>query len=231
MIQRASDAWLHKHPDPITAAATLRCDEGDTAVAFDSGQLIGAFGPGQHDVSGSAVDVFFVRPSAAVKIGCQLATRSGRLRGFGELLIRVTDPVALIRDVTGVSGGGDVAGMVESYVQRQVSARLTEAIATASLDQAGVAAALGSLDRAIASGIELDRFVHLTLDGPGVDLTVRPPAPSPAGPTPGTPVWAYWTDGNWYPATVREIDASGVLIQWDSGGNTARLALEHLKPR
>jgi hypothetical protein len=229
MITRGGEPWLWKHPGPIPSGETVQCDGGDTAVAFDCGAAIGAFGSGQHPVSGSAIEVYFVRPIALIKIGTRMPVPGGQLSVFGEAQLRVTDPVKLIVSVVGV-GGADPSAGVERYAQQKIITALRPALARPRLDEPAVSAALESIPAAIADGLELDRFVHLTVKSPNGDVTVRPPA-APAEPTPGTPVWACWTDGGWYPATVRAVEAGGYVIEWESSGNTAVLPLDHLKPR
>lgn len=231
MITRGGDSWLFKHPGSIGSPQPIEVGDGDSAVAFDCGQLLGTYGPGQHTVGGSSVDLYFLRPIAVVKVGGPITSMDGPLRVFGEIEIEVTGPVELINNVVGIgSSSGDSAAAVEGYIRRQVSNALQDGLARGASDEAALSAAIAGVKPEIAPGVVLRRFIGLTVQGPKGNVSVKPGG-APSGPTPGTAVWAYWTDDNWYPATVREVGGDGVLIQWDQSGNTARLPIGHLKPR
>lgn len=47
---------------------------------------------------------------------------------------------------------------------------------------------------------------------------------------PGTRVWAYWTDGNWYPATVKQFGNGQYLVDWEGNPDTAWVPQGHVKP-
>jgi hypothetical protein len=46
----------------------------------------------------------------------------------------------------------------------------------------------------------------------------------------GTRVWAYWTDGNWYPATIKQFQNGQYLVDWEGNPDTAWVPQGHVKP-
>lgn len=238
-----------RHENEIKMGARLTVQEGQVAVLVDQGRLADVFGPGRYTLEAETLpvlsflrgwrpghrspfraEVYFVntRVFADVKWDTQnpIMIRDAefgmvRVRAFGHLALRVTDPAALLRELVGTDPRFRAAEVVD-HLRRLIVGRLAEALAGAGipvLDLAGDQDALGmrlagilseelapagvTVPQLIIEGISLPPEVERAVgaearagaDGAALGrhlAPVTPPVPkAPAGPPP-RPKGAPW---------------------------------------
>ena len=157
-------------------------------------------------------------------------------RFFGEGALQVTDAAAFARSV---ASAGDEATLVD-WVKGLVVNALRNDIGARSQDAPFLAVAAD--ERAMAESIEavLDETlqpmgarlrvatVHLMVDDETRAMLVQssaqrasPAAAAPGAIPPGSHVFATWTDGQTYGASVRGFDGTNYEIAWDGGSAVA----------
>jgi membrane protease subunit (stomatin/prohibitin family) len=167
--------WRFPRQDnAIKVGAQLTVREGQWAVFVNEGRIADGFGPGRHRletrnlpllttllslpygfVSPFKADVFFVatRQFTDLRWGTRhpVILRDPelgpvRVRGFGTYALRVSDPVRLIREVSGASGQFTVEGISEQ-LRNLIVSRLADLLGESGLPVLELPARYGELGR------------------------------------------------------------------------------------
>ena len=213
-----------------------------------------------HAPSYAIIEAFFINASAVVKFGTIARMRDGvsgkpvGMRCFGEVRLRVVDPAKLCADAMG--GGDGLTEYVKNKIAKAVSEQTARHAASGVLafiaDPSQTERVLAAVVQDLASaglgfgGVEVAGFGNVSISPSAEDLQAlggTVPAPQPAAAAQqvappgagaqfaiGSRVWGYWTDGNWYPAIVKQFENGQYLIDWEGNPDTTWLPATHLKP-
>jgi membrane protease subunit (stomatin/prohibitin family) len=204
----AKHAVVYKWPDQqIYQHSRLNVDLDYQAVFTNLGQVIGTLGPGRHELDEGAslalgwlvnrltddayydAEVYFVttRDVTGVEFGGPLDNLTDgptglvvSVRVFGELALRVSDPVKLLSRLTGTAGETDYDQQIRDWVRDQAMAAIREVLpgvvgdhgvlAMGSLQEQTASAAADKANALLAAyGLAVSSFAELNVNLPDED--------------------------------------------------------------
>jgi membrane protease subunit (stomatin/prohibitin family) len=206
--EHAKHGIIYKWPDQqIYQRSQLVVDLDYEAVFTNLGQVIGTLGPGRHQLEqGSSLglgwlvnrltdnafydaEVYFVttREVTGVEFGGPLDNLVDRptglvvsVRAFGELALRVGDPVTLLSKLTGTGGDTNFDQQIRDWVREQAMAAIRAVLpevvgdhgvlAMGSLQEPTALAATAKANAALAGyGLAVSSFAELNVNLPDED--------------------------------------------------------------
>lgn len=206
--ESAKHVIIYKWPDQqIYKHSQLNVDLDYEAVFTNLGQVIGTLGPGRHGLGDGAnlalgwlvnrltddayydAEVYFVttRDVTGVEFGGPLDNLVDQptglvvsVRVFGELALRVSDPVKLLSKLTGTGGETDFDQQIRDWVREQAMAAIRAVLpavvadhgvlAMGSLQEQTASAAAEKANAALAGyGLAVSSFAELNVNVPEDD--------------------------------------------------------------
>lgn len=258
MIQRdpsATQALLYVHPDAVPSGSAVGVGEGDSVVILFDTEPRDVYGQGTHyaySPSYRTARACFVRtgPSHVAISGTVTVKDPGQgadvgVQYAGEVWVQASDPKAVastVGDKPIEQAAASVNQVIAAAVGKAIQADLTAACASQAVAAVvGNPATLGEMAARLqpalqASGVGIGGVqlvnvgtIRLAMAS-GATTAQTPAAAATGGQFPiGDRVFAYWTDGNWYPAIIRGFKDGQYQVDWEGNPHVAWVPADHVR--
>jgi len=220
--------WITKVA-PVASGAVIDCGPDEAAVVFQWGAVMASFRAGQHALAHvDDGELYFVRDQHVVEIGGPVTCMGGRLNVHGRARLRVDDPVKVLMSMI---GQGDLSEALPRYLAARLMSNLTRLGARATTAEQLVEAVWDGQaqlrEAPLLDGVAVTALIEIHAradDGSSASRT----QPALAA---GHAVWAQWSDGQWYPATVLNHEGDRVQVRWEGSGSWAWVVAQWVRPR